>query len=100
MKARKGEAYAKVEESYDALIDEGIKPLFALLSTGDTAGYNAFLSATTNKLELSFSQAMGFARAHQWHIINQAKQAQARYYRHVVIMVGTALALSDRKSAV
>src|SRR3546814_10155436 len=75
-------------------MDEGIEPLFALLSTGDTAGYNAFLSATTNKLELSFSQALGFARAHQWHIINQAKEAQARYYRHVVIMVGTAMALS------
>src|SRR3546814_6210999 len=77
MKDRKGEAYAKVEESYDALMDEGIEPLFALLSTGDTAGYNAFLSATTNKLELSFSQALGFARAHQWHIINQAKEARS-----------------------
>src|SRR3546814_12289385 len=48
----------------------------------------------SNKLERSFSQARGFARAHQWHIINQAKEAQARYYRHVVIMVGAAMALS------
>src|SRR3546814_16630611 len=51
MKDRKGEAYAKVEESYDAMQDEGIETLFRLLSTGDTDGYNAFPSVTPNETE-------------------------------------------------
>jgi len=91
---RKDESYAKVEQTYDALMNKGVKPLFGLITQGDIAGYNNYLSSTTKNLENDFSQALGFARAHQWHIINQAKQAQADYYRRVMILVGVAMAVS------
>lgn len=94
VKGRSDAIYAKVADSYNALIEKGVKPLYGLLATGDIAGYNAYLTAHTNKLENTFFQTLGLERAHEWRAMNQAKQSQAKNYKLVMALVGAAIVAS------
>src|SRR3546814_4896367 len=73
---------------------DGVKPLLALLSKGDMAGYHDLLSTTTSIQEDFFYQALGAVHAHQKQLINQAEADEQLYYRRVVILVVAAMGLS------
>src|SRR3546814_1905876 len=72
-KGRKDAVYGALDEAYQTLMTDGVKPLFALLSKGDMAGYHDLLSTTTSIQEDFFYQALGAVHAHQKQLINQAE---------------------------
>jgi methyl-accepting chemotaxis protein len=87
-------AYAKVKETYDALMSKGVGPLFDFATKGDVTGYANYLASTTQDLEDSFSQALGFARATQWRTTNATQTAQAANYRRITVVVAAATGVS------
>jgi len=93
-KGRNDAVYGALDQAYQALMNDGVKPLFALLSKGDMAGYHDLLSSTTSIDEDDFYQALGGVHAHQKQLIDEAEAAEQVHYRRVEILVAVAVGLS------
>src|SRR3546814_19709979 len=95
-KGRKDAVYGALDEAYQTLMTDGVKPLFALLAKGDMAGYHDLLSTTTSIQDDYFYQALGAVHAHQKQLVNQAEADEQLYYRRVVHLAVWAMGTSWR----
>ncbi|NYT81033.1 Tar ligand binding domain-containing protein [Alcaligenaceae bacterium] len=87
----RADRYEPVVRNYQALMQQGVQPLFGLLSDGRLSDYHAFLGNTTQTLEKSLYSSLSGLRAHQQEVIDQIYQREGSQYALVIKLVSVAM---------
>ncbi|MBB5213410.1 methyl-accepting chemotaxis protein [Parapusillimonas granuli] len=85
------ERYEPVLRAYKALMQQGVLPLFGLLSERRIREYHAFLGNTTQALEKSLYSSLNVLRTHQQEVIDQTYQREGAQYALVIKLVAAAM---------
>ena len=83
--------YAKVVDAYDAMMQGGVEPVFAMLEGGRVTQYHQFVSGTTLAMESRLYAALEGLRAYQQRSIDDTYANEASHYRLVIQLVSVAI---------
>jgi methyl-accepting chemotaxis protein-1 (serine sensor receptor) len=93
VEGRTDAVYKDLNDAYDALMSQGVKPMLAAISKGDMAGYHDVLSTSMAINEDMFYQALGAVHAHQKQLISVAENAEQVRYQRIEMLVAGAVVL-------
>jgi methyl-accepting chemotaxis protein len=84
--------YGRVINDYEALMKEGVEPLFDMLLQGKVNEVHAYLGDTTNFLEQDLYSSLISLQSYQQRIIDSTNEKENEHYQIIIKLVAAGMA--------